>query len=115
MAITRYINTERVDNTDIEYKKVFKSRFGLSEKIVQLRKANLHFPDYAGFNNIGFKFETWGLGSRLHKLSEIYYGDPSYWWIVALYNKKPTEAHYSIGDIVRIPVPLETALENMGF
>ena len=44
MALTRYANIEEVDNDDLDYKKVFKSRFGLSEKIAQLRKANLKYP-----------------------------------------------------------------------
>ena len=115
MALSRYTNTEEVDNTDIDYKKVFKSRFGLSEKIVQLRKANLQFPDFDEFNGTPYNFEVWGMGSRLHKLSEKYYNSPSYWWVIAWYNKKPTEADYSLGDVVRIPVPLGTALEDMGY
>jgi len=115
MALSRYSKTEEVENTDIDYKKAFKSRFGLSEKIVQLRKANLQFPDFEEYNSMAFKFEIWGMGSRLHKFSEKYYNSPNYWWVIAWYNKKPTEADYSLGEVVRIPVPLETALENMGY
>lgn len=112
---TRYANTEIVDNADVDYKKVFKSRFGLSDKIVQMRKANLKFPEPEEFSKTLFKFEVWGVGSRLHKLAEQHYNDPRYWWVIAFYNKKPTDADFSIGQVVRIPVPLETALEDMGY
>ena len=115
MALTRYANIEEVDNDDLDYKKVFKSRFGLSEKIAQLRKANLKYPKPEEFNKTVFKFEVWGVGSRLHKLAEQFYNDPRYWWVIAWYNEKPTDSDYSVGDVVRIPVPLETALEDMGY
>ena len=28
-----------------------------------------------------------------------------YWWIIARYNNKPTDAHYTVGDEVLIPGP----------
>jgi hypothetical protein len=52
----------------------------------------------------------WSHGDRLWKLSEQYYGNPSYWWLIAWFNRKPTENHYSIGDTVIIPIPFERAL-----
>ena len=41
-----------------------------------------------------------------------HYGDPKLWWVVAWYNKRPTDAHYNIGDKVFIPKPLEKILRN---
>ena len=35
--------------------------------------------------------------------SYLYYNDSKYWWTIALTNSKPTDAHFSIGDIVYIP------------
>jgi len=52
----------------------------------------------------------WSHGDRLWKLSEQYYGNPNYWWLIAWFNRKPTENHFSIGDTVIIPAPFETAL-----
>jgi nucleoid-associated protein YgaU len=46
----------------------------------------------------------WSQGDKLYKLAEKYYGDKSYFWMIGLYNKKPTDAHYKYGDIVKIPV-----------
>lgn len=53
---------------------------------------------------------VWTQGDRLWKLSEKYYGDPSYWWLIAWYNQKPTESHFLLGDVVIIPTPFERVL-----
>jgi nucleoid-associated protein YgaU len=50
---------------------------------------------------------VWKEGDKYHKLSTQYYQDSSYWWVIARFNNKPTEAHLTIGDIVYIPVPFE--------
>jgi hypothetical protein len=57
-----------------------------------------------------FEVHIWKLGDKYHKLSSIYYGDPKYWWIIAYYNKKPTDAHVLVGDKLMIPTPLERVL-----
>jgi len=49
---------------------------------------------------------VWKLGDRYYKLAHEYYGDSEFWWIIAWYNNKPTEAHLKIGDVVKIPTPL---------
>lgn len=49
----------------------------------------------------------WSEGDKYHKLSTQYYQDPTYWWVIARFNNKPTEAHLTIGDTVYIPVPFE--------
>ena len=46
---------------------------------------------------------VWAKGDSLHKLSQRYYGEFQYWWVIGLLNSKPTDAHFSIGDIVLIP------------
>ena len=45
----------------------------------------------------------WSQGDNLRKLSNFYYNDSQYWWTIGLTNSKPTDAHFSIGDIVYIP------------
>lgn len=49
----------------------------------------------------------WHPGDRLYKLSHRYYGDPTYWWIIAWFNEKPTDAHFEPGDPVVVPLPLD--------
>jgi nucleoid-associated protein YgaU len=53
---------------------------------------------------------TWQVGDRLEKLSAKHYGNPTYWWVIARYNQKPTDAHFALGDIVYIPTPLSIIL-----
>lgn len=53
---------------------------------------------------IGIDVEhVWSYGDSLAKLSQKYFYSYENWWIIALLNGKPTDAHYSIGDIVYIP------------
>ena len=56
----------------------------------------------------------WGATSKLYNLAAQHYGDPTYWWVIAWYNKKPTEADFNVGDIIYVPLPLEEALEYFG-
>tara|TARA_R100000664_G_C2715643_1_gene110873 strand:+ start:558 stop:905 length:348 start_codon:yes stop_codon:yes gene_type:complete len=114
MAYSRYSQTEEVENNDIDYKRVFKSRFGLSDFILQKRRTEIKYPDFETLASMVFTYETWTIGTRLHKIAEKYYGDPSYWWVVGFYNKKPVDADYSIGDLLKIPVSLEEAITNLG-
>ena len=46
---------------------------------------------------------VWSINDSLVKLSNKYYGSMEQWWIIGLLNKKPTDAHYKIGDIIYIP------------
>ncbi len=56
---------------------------------------------------------TWTYGDKLYKLSAKYYsGDISKYWIIGLINKKPTDAHFKIGDEVLIPAQI-SIIENL--
>tara|TARA_Y100000296_G_C5146830_1_gene244196 strand:+ start:116 stop:454 length:339 start_codon:yes stop_codon:yes gene_type:complete len=55
----------------------------------------------------------WKTGDRYYKLANKYYGNSEYWWIIASYNQKPTEGHLKIGDVIVVPTPLDTVLENL--
>ena len=45
----------------------------------------------------------WMRSDKLHKLSQKYYGTNEYWWVISIFNKKPTDTHFTIGDEVYIP------------
>lgn len=51
--------------------------------------------------------KIWTIGDRLYKLAAQYYNDPTYWWVIAQFNQKPTESHFKVGDSVYIPLPRE--------
>ena len=53
---------------------------------------------------------VWGSGDRYYKLAEKYYGNPKLWWVIAWYNTRPTEAHVKVGDLIKIPMPLEKVM-----
>lgn len=57
---------------------------------------------------------VWKLGDRYYKLAHQHYGDVQYWWVIAGFNQKPTEAHVSAGEVILIPHPLEDILYYMG-
>ncbi len=57
--------------------------------------------------------ELWGIGTKLWKLAAKHYGDGNLYWVIGLYNIKPTDAHWSIGDRVYIPFPYEYVAEEL--
>jgi hypothetical protein len=57
---------------------------------------------------------TWTAVSNLTKIAFDFYGSPQYWWIIALFNNRPLEADFKLGEIVYIPTPLEKVLSYYG-
>ncbi|MAH46347.1 hypothetical protein CMI37_10985 [Candidatus Pacearchaeota archaeon] len=57
---------------------------------------------------------VWKMGDRYYKLAYRHYGDPKYWWVIAWYNRKPTEAHVEVGKVIYVPLPLEKVLRFLG-
>ena len=56
-------------------------------------------------------FHSWTVGDRFYKLAHKYYGDTRYWWVIARFNKTPTEAHVKIGQTLQIPLPAHKAIQ----
>jgi hypothetical protein len=54
---------------------------------------------------------VWKYGDRYYKLADQYYNDVDYWWVIAWWNARPTEADVSPGDAISIPLNLEEALQ----
>ena len=74
--------------------------------IRQLATPSRHPLTEAQEDSINAELVTWEMGTRLEKLSSEHYGRGNYWWVIARYNNKPTDAHFELGDIVYIPKPL---------
>mgnify|MGYP001308596747 CR=1 FL=1 len=55
------------------------------------------------FDEIDFDIVYWSVGSKFYKLAQQYYDDPRLWWVIAYFNKKPTDFHAKIGDMIFIP------------
>ena len=65
----------------------------------------------------GFSTKTyvWGLGDSYWKVANKFYGDPKLWWILAWFNRKPTEAHCVPGTTIQIPGPVEELLSLFNY
>tara|TARA_Y100000592_G_scaffold99717_1_gene176839 strand:- start:6222 stop:6563 length:342 start_codon:yes stop_codon:yes gene_type:complete len=109
--MTRYINRKIAINSSEAYKNsdILEKR-GI-KKISQYTTPK--FPSYTKeeYDEVAYDTHIWTNGDRFWKLSNIYYGDPTLWWVIARWNFTPTEAHLTEGDEIRIPRDLRTTME----
>jgi len=56
----------------------------------------------------------WKYGDRFYNLAHKYYGEASYWWVIAWYNALPTEADIRPGDVIQIPIDVDAARAVLG-
>lgn len=106
--MSRYFNRVIIKTNDDLYTDVLERR--------DVRHISLHalgrigYPSVQEAESLQKQPHIWTMGDRLSKLAERYYNDPRLWWVIAWFNKKPTDAHFHYGDLVYIPMPLETAV-----
>jgi len=108
----RYANREVLINDNEAYRELLKER-GL-KYFRQFGTADLTYPTLGQLMHIQIIPHLWKAGDKYYKLAHAYYGDSRLWWVIAWFNKKPTEAHVKSGDVVNIPTPLETILSYYG-
>lgn len=98
---------------------IFKNRSEIYDKIFRERDVNLirhfntpqySFPSVTQTQNLNTIQHLWTTGDRFYKLASQYYGLAEYWWVIAFFNQKPTEADVSLGEPIYIPLPLEKAV-----
>jgi hypothetical protein len=92
--IDKDVYQEMLENRDIKNINLYESM-------------ELYYPTNAQMNNITMIQETWKSGDRFYKYASQYYSDPSLWYIIAFINKKPTDSHVNVGQIILIPTPIE--------
>ena len=94
------------------YKRFLKRELNIKQKefIKQLRNLenfkyyeNYVFSDDFLQNDYQIVEHIWSHGDKLYKLAHKYFGDRNLFWIIGLFNNKPTDSHYLYGDIVYIP------------
>ena len=106
----RYDNRPKVINNDLLYEELFiKRKVSFIEQYTTPILTHPGVNEIANLNNVQ---HTWGHGDKYYKLAHKYYGNSKFWWIIAWYNKMPTEAHLSRGDLILIPTPLSDALQT---
>ena len=95
-----YSNRQKKITIGKEFLEEFLEQRGLNEIVFY---DNFIFKDFDE-DSYSFIEHVWSHGDKLYKLAQRYYGDKDMFWMIALYNKKPTDSHYKYGDIVEIPI-----------
>jgi len=105
---SRYDKTKTFINRDETYREVFEDR-GVND-ISQYRMRRIRSLTMAQKRTIITTSHVWKSGDKYYKLAHKYYGDPTYWWVIAQFNFAPTEAHLYEGRVLKIPISLEEIL-----
>ncbi len=109
----RYFNRNIFLNTREAYRRYLKKRG--KENIIQYATGKFKHPTAKESLQLNVVNHIWQSGDKYFKLADQYYSDPEMWWVIALYNQKPTEFHVNAGDIIYVPTPLDVVLYQMGF
>ncbi len=105
----RYSSTKRFKNK-LEYYDYLRNKRGL--KVANhYATPFLKNPTVAERTMLISDSHIWSLGDRYYKLADKYYGDASYWWVIAWYNAIPIEADVVTGDLIEIPINLASVLD----
>ena len=109
----RYYNQQIFTNDHKAYKNLLKNR-GL-KFVNQYETPKFEHPQLADYSNFNIVDHVWGLGDRYYKLADQFYDDPTKWWVIALFNQKPTDFHIDLGEVVYVPTPLNYVLYYLGY
>ena len=105
---TRYADRLILVNDSEEYSKILEQR-GVP-LIRQYNSAIMRYPTPKEINTLHRIQHIWAVGDRYYKLAAQYYGDPTYWWVIAHYNQKPTASSVNLGAVLYVPMPLTKIL-----
>ena len=106
--MTRYKNKITAINENEQYEKLFEKR-GINS-IEQYRTPEYEFVEEDVLRSIDVYQHIWVQGDSYWALASRFYERPEYWWVIASFNRKPTESHVKIGDVIQIPADLYSAL-----
>ena len=109
MAKSRYKNRQTIDNRSDLIKDRPKKR------IKHYTTSPMSYPTEKVRKTLVQVTHIWSHGDKYWKLAANHYNDPKYWWVIAWYNLKPTDAHCKIGDTIIIPKPLNKILKYYGY
>ena len=107
--MSRYLKRETAVNREEQYDKLFEKR-GI-KRVIQYRSPKAKYVTDEQLASIECYEYIWVLGDSFQKLAQRFYGDPREWWVIASFNRTPTESHVKMGDKLRIPVSLADALQ----
>lgn len=113
MSLSRYNKRRLYKNVSLDY--AYSSIFRDRDLVAPMQYGIANFKQLTAAEVADLEIETkvWTFGEKYFKLAHEYYGDPTYWWIIAWYNQRPLESDFTPGEVVEIPTPLELMLEYL--
>jgi len=102
--MSRFTKRKIFDNVNELYQEMAEERD--VSKFRQYETPNFRYPTSAELQEIGYIRHIWTTGDKFFKLAHSHYGDSQLWWIIAWFNRLPTESHAKKGQIILIPKPL---------
>ena len=111
MPGSRYAGRTTVVLKSKEYKDQLDKRGVVAIKMYAPR--SIRFPTPKEIAQLTLVPHVWKDGDRFFNLASEHYISENDWWVIALFNKKPTEASVKIGEVIHIPKPLEKILDFM--
>ena len=107
--MARYTKTCFIINEDNYYEPLRKKHD--TGKVRHYATPRMYYPTIKERASTKTSKHIWKLGDRLFVLADNYYGDTRFWWVIAWWNRYPTEAHMAPGTLLDIPINLEDALK----
>ena len=104
----RYTNTRLFNNTNVLFADEFEDRGVKYIRQYTTTPYKELTEDQKG--SLVAKKVEWQNADRLDKIAAREYNNSEYWWIIARYNGKPTDAHFRPGDELLVPHPLTLIL-----
>tara|TARA_R100000008_G_C3527381_1_gene137328 strand:- start:177 stop:509 length:333 start_codon:yes stop_codon:yes gene_type:complete len=107
--MSRYLGRKTGINKNKLHKKKLEKR-GV-KNITQYKTPSFSPTTDAEMFSLDLHYYAWGAGDSFWKLSAAFYGDPQYWWVIAAFNRTPTESMIEVGSTIAIPIELSQALQ----
>ena len=111
--MSRYKRRKIVFNDVYKEEEIFDNR-GV-EKIDQFTTPKFKNPPEDQVDSIDYFLYNFKQGDRFFKLAQRFFNDPNLWYLIATFNRKPTEAHVKPGEKIKIPTNIAQAIEVLGW
>jgi nucleoid-associated protein YgaU len=56
---------------------------------------------------------VWRVGDRLDSVAERRWGDPDYWWVLALANRIKDPFRITVGQVLKVPLDVRQILDKV--
>ena len=104
MGTSRYSNRKIIINNNSLYQQKMLDKAVMN--FTQYDTAKLYYISSEDIRDLERITHIWKQGDSFEKISNKYYDDPNYWWVIAYFNQTPTEQHIVVGQSIYVPLPL---------